>query len=157
MVETEEEEPSAKGDDNEDEDADLLEPVIKTRARPAVDIGRLSGLGASLPGAHSTQLPHVCSRKGRLHDSGGAGEYADLLEPVIKTRARPAVDIGRLSGLGASLPRAAVVCMLTCTPKRMTVRSFCSWQMAFSGRDLQPLVGRVQQPSRMPGPDTCTC
>ena len=58
MVKTEEEEPSAKGsdDEDEDEDADLLEPVIKTRARPAVDIGRLSGLGASLPGAHSTPL-----------------------------------------------------------------------------------------------------
>lgn len=54
MAETEEEEPSAKGNDSEDEDADLLEPVIETRARPAVDIGRLSGLGASLPGAHST-------------------------------------------------------------------------------------------------------
>ena len=66
MVETEEEEPSATGNDSEDEDedADLLEPVIETRARPAVDIGRLSGLGASLPGAHSTRLAPCMLAKG---------------------------------------------------------------------------------------------
>ena len=69
-----------------------------------------------------------------MHDSGGPDKDADLLEPVIESRARPALHIGRLSCLGTSLPGAASVCMLTCTPKRMTVRMFCSWQMAFSGR-----------------------
>ena len=37
-------------DDDDDEDDDLVEPPIHTRGKPAVDIGRLSGLGASLHG-----------------------------------------------------------------------------------------------------------
>jgi hypothetical protein len=59
LIGTEDEEPSAKGTNAEDDDADtdLLEPVITTRSRPAVNIGRLSGLGAPLPGVHSAQLP----------------------------------------------------------------------------------------------------
>ena len=44
------EDPAAGKDEDDDEDDDLVEPPIHTRGRPAVDIGRLSGLGASLQG-----------------------------------------------------------------------------------------------------------
>ncbi len=51
MAETRE--PAAEPNDvDDDEDSDLLKPVIETRSRPAVSIGRLSGLGASAQGEH---------------------------------------------------------------------------------------------------------
>ena len=51
MAETQE--PAAEPNDvDDDEDSELLEPVMETRSRPAVNIGRLSGLGASAQGEH---------------------------------------------------------------------------------------------------------
>ena len=50
MVNSEDPAAGEDGDGDDDEDDDLVEPPIHTRGRPAVDIGRLSGLGASLQG-----------------------------------------------------------------------------------------------------------